>query len=320
MPSDPPRFSVCIRAHSRREGLERAIRSVLAQNVDDLEVLVSDDSGLLENLVVGIGDPRVRYHRNPGPPGSISNLRYVTSLARGEMVVVVDDDDRLLPDFLSTAAAPMERDDSIGVVCTGFLREAGSGRRPYELPVPAGRVANPLEMILTGHQPGRSATLIRRAALEQGEAAYPLLDGHIGDMTTWLRAAAAGWGYWSVPEPHAVGSVHGGQLSASEEPVRLIRTLERFHFDDAAAEAARRERLADARRRQALGLARRGKLADARRELAAASATAPRPPLHHSLASLAAHTPLLHRISVRYPRIGAAFRGIRGRFLGVAFL
>lgn len=320
MAGDRPRFSICIRAHSRREGLRRAIDSALAQNVEDLEVLVSDDSGELGDVVGAVGDPRVSYHRNPGTPGSISNLRHVTSLARGEMVVVVDDDDRLLPGFLSTASAPMERDATVGVVCTGFLREAGSGRRAYELPVPAGRIGDPLTMILAGHPPGRSATLIRRTALEQGEAEYPLLDGHIGDMTTWLRTAAAGWGFWSIPEPLVIVSVHGGQLSASEDPARMIRTLERFEFDDAAAEAARRERLADAHRRNAVALARRGRIKDARRELASARTTAPRPSLRRSLGSLAAHTPALHRISVRYPRIGAALRSVRGRFLGVVVL
>ena len=226
MPDERPRYSVCIRAHRRREGLRRAIESALAQDTDDLEVVVSDDSGELADVVTACADPRVSYHR--GPPGSIANLRHVSGLARGEMVVVDDDDDRLLPGFHAAAGEPMRRDGSLGVVFTGFLREAGGGRRPYDFPVPAGRVEAPARMILRGDPPGRSATLIRRTALEQGEAAYPLLDDHIGDLTTWLRTAAVGWGFWAVPEPHAITSVHRGQLSASEEPARMIRTLERF--------------------------------------------------------------------------------------------
>lgn len=315
-----PRFSVCIRAHSRREGLRRAIESALAQDVDDLEVVVSDDSGQLGDVVAAAGDSQVSYHRNPGPKGSIANLRNVTSLARGEMVAVLDDDDRILPGFLAAAGVPMERDESVGVVFTGFVREAGSGRRPYVLPVPPGPVHDPLGMILAGHQPGRSATLIRRTALEEGEQAYPLLDGHIGDLTTWIRAAAGGWGFWAVPESLAVVSVHRGQLSAAESPARMVRTLERFEFDDPATEAARLARLADARRREAFALASRGRVGAARAELARASSVAPRPPIVRSLASLAANTPALHRISVRYPRVGDAFRGIRGRLLGAVVL
>ena len=310
---DGPQFSVCIRANERREGLRRAIASALDQDTDDLEVVVSEDSGDLEDVAAGFGDPRVRFHRNPGPHGSIANLRYVSSLARGEMVVVLDDDDRLLPSFLSVAGAPMERDESIGVVCTGFLREADGAVRPYRLPVPPGRIESPLRMILTGHPPGRSATLIRRVALEQGEHEFPLRPDGIGDLTTWLRAGAAGWGFWSVPEPLAVVSVRRGQMSASEPPARLIDTLERFEFDDPTAETARLDRLADARRRQALRLARHGRLSDARRELSDAAEIAPWPSPPRALASLAAHTPALHRLSVRHPRIGAALRRIHAR-------
>lgn len=308
-----PQYSVCIRANDRREGLRRAIASALDQDAADLEVVVSEDGGDLEDVAAGFGDPRVRYHRNPGPHGSIANLRYVSSLARGEMVVVLDDDDRLLPRFLSVAGAPMLLDETIGVVCTGFFREAEGARRPYGLPVPPGRIESPLRMILAGHPPGRSATLIRRVALEQGERDSPLHPGQIGDLTTWLRTGAAGWGFWSEPEPLAVASVHREQMSASEGPKRLIATLERFRFDDPGAESARRTRLADARRRQALALARGGGVRAARRELRLAAEVAPWPPPSRALASLAAHAPGLHRLSVRHPRIGAALRSIHRR-------
>jgi glycosyltransferase involved in cell wall biosynthesis len=309
----PPRFSVCIRAHSRPAALQRAIRSALAQDVDDLEVVVSDDSGQLGDAVADVGDERVRYHPNRGQRGSIGNLRHVCSLARGEMVVVVDDDDQLLPRFLSVTGEPMERDESVGVVFTNFMREAGGGRRQYTLPVPGGAVEDPLRMILAGSQPGRSATLLRREALEQGEADFPLLDGHIGDLTTWLRTAAGGWGFWAVPQPHVVVAVHRGQLSAREDPVRMARTFERFRFDDPTAETLRRSRAADARRRYAVSLAVRGRIGAARREISTARATAPRPRLREALASLAANAPALHRLSVRYPRFGALLRDARSR-------
>ena len=310
---DAPRFSVCIRADHRREGLRRAIRSALDQDVDDLEVVVSDDSGRLGDVVADAGDDRIRYHRNPGQKGSIANLRYVSSLARGEKVVVLDDDDRLLPDFLSVAGEPMDEDETVGVVFTSFMREAGDGRWPYTFPVPAGAVEDPLRMIMAGHQPGRSATLIRRTALEQGEHDFPLVDGHVGDLTTWIRAAVGGWGFWAVTEPHAIVSIHRGQLSAREDSARMIRTLERFRFEDPPTEAARRSRLADTRRRRALALARRGRVGDARRELTLAAATAPRPPPLEWLASIAAGWSALHRFRVRHPRVGALLRDARAR-------
>ncbi len=274
--------------------------------------MVADDRGGFDDVAAGFGDARVRYHRNPRPAGAMANLRYVSSLARGEMVVVLDDDDRLLPGFLAAASAPMRRDEAVGIVFTGFLREAGGARRAFRFPVAPGRLARPLRMVVGGPQPGRSATLIRRTALEQGEREFPLRDGELGDLTTWVRTAASGWAFWFVPEPHAIVAVHRGQMSASESPTALIATLERFRLEDPVAESARRARIADARRRHALALAARGRVGAARRELALAAAAAAWPPPLRMLASLADHTPALHRISVRRPRIGAALARIRG--------
>lgn len=309
-----PQFSVCIRTHDRPEWLGGAIASALAQDAEDLEVVVADDGGGNgEEIAARFDDRRLHYHRNPGSTGAMANLRFVSSLARGELVVVLDDDDRLLPDFLSAAAEPMRRDENVGIVFTDSIREAGGGRRAYRFPVPPGPVEEPLRMIMAGYQPGRSAALIRATALEQGEREFPVLDDQLGDLTTWIRTAVAGWGFWYLPGPGAIVSVHRGQSSATESPARLISTLERFRLEDVAAESARRARLADAHRRLALALACRGRLAAARRELAQAAAAAPWPAPRRTLASLAAHAQILHRISVRYPRVGAVLRRVHDR-------
>jgi glycosyltransferase involved in cell wall biosynthesis len=314
------RFSICIRACSRADGLRRAIESAAAQEVGGaLEILVSDDSrgGHLEGVVEAIGDPRVVYTRNPDPAGSIANLRRVSAMASGDYVLVLDDDDELLPGFLETAAAPMDADPSVGLVFTGVLRDAGGHRRAYALPVPPGAVTNPLHMILAGYQPNRSATLLRRTALEQGERDHPLLDGHVGDLTTWIRTAAAGWGYHAVPDPLAIVALHSGQLSAREDHARLIRTLARFEFDDPHSDELRRTRLADARRCHAFTLAQRGRIPSARRELTEATAIAPHGTGESWFAlmalSLTVGRPRLQQFTARHPRLGGALRTLRNR-------
>lgn len=118
--------------------MQRAIASALAQDADDLEVVVADDGGGTEDIAAGFADPRVRYHRNPRPSGAMANLRFVSALARGEMVVVLDDDDRLLPGFLSTAAEPMRRDETTARSSPAFsVRRAGRGAPTGSGPLPA---------------------------------------------------------------------------------------------------------------------------------------------------------------------------------------
>ena len=279
--------------------------------------MVSDDSGEMEGVVAAIGDARTRYSRNPEPGGSIANLRRVSALARGDYVLVLDDDDELLPGFLATAAAPMDRDPSIGVVFTGVVREAGGRRTPYSSPVPAGVVRDPLRMILAGYQPFRSASLFRRSALVEGERRLPLLDGHVGDVTTLLRTADAGWRFWAVTEHLAVIAIHSGQLSTRHDHERVIRTFERFRFEDPETDAVRRARLGDLRRCYALTLAGRGRLRSAGRQLRAASAVSPRGS-GEGWATLAAvsmvtATPRLQQFTARHPRVGGALRSVRNR-------
>src|SRR3954452_15338560 len=104
-----PHVSVRIRAHTRTDELAAAIASVLDQTYGDFELVVSDDSGGLEHVAAGFGDPRVRYHRNPGPTGPAANLSRAVSLARGRLIAVLNDDDAWLPGFLSATVDILDR-------------------------------------------------------------------------------------------------------------------------------------------------------------------------------------------------------------------
>ena len=61
-----PMVSIAIRAF-RRRWLAEAIASVLAQTHRDLELVVYDDAGDLEELAMSTRDPRVRYHHADAP-------------------------------------------------------------------------------------------------------------------------------------------------------------------------------------------------------------------------------------------------------------
>ena len=153
--------------------------------------------------------------------------------------------------------------------------------------------------------------------MNRGSSEFPLLDGQVGDLTTWLRTAEAGWGFWAVTEPLAVVALHGGQLSARGDHQREIRTFERFRFEDPTTDALRRARLADYRRCYALTLARRGRSRGAWRELRAANAVAP-PGTGEGWVTLIALSstvarPRLQQFTARHPRLGAKLRAFRKR-------
>jgi glycosyltransferase involved in cell wall biosynthesis len=105
----------------RRPGpLMEAARSALDQNGAQVEVLVIDDcpQGSAERTVRSLGDPRVRYLRNPEPSGGrpalARNLGW--PLARGKYIHFLDDDDIVPAGHYAAACAAFARMPDIGVV------------------------------------------------------------------------------------------------------------------------------------------------------------------------------------------------------------
>lgn len=303
---DPsPVVSVCIRASARPPQLLRAaIESVLAQSFSDLEVVVSDDSSALGHVVEAIADPRVRYHPNPRPEGSVANMRRVLNLAAAPLVALLDDDDLWLPGFLEAAAGGFRRHPDAGIVFTDHLLDVAGHRAARRAPVAAGRHEGFLPLLLEHWPVTLSSSVMRREVWEQAEAAFPLRPGTIGDITIWLAAAGAGWPFVYVDEPLAVWRQHSGQMTWSDElPARNVATFERFSFEDPVAEQLRRARLAEARAAQAGVHLRHGRPRAALRELRRARRDAPARLGVRGLMALAGVREIVMRVATEHPAL-----------------
>jgi glycosyltransferase involved in cell wall biosynthesis len=267
-----PTVSVCIRAFDRPAGLREAIASVLAQSFSDLEVVISDDSGGLEPVVCEFDDPRVRYHRNESAAGPVANIRTAFGLARGSLLALLDDDDRLLPGFLKEVVHRFDSDPELGVVFTDCYLEAGRRRAPRRPRLTPGRHDTLLREILEYCPMVPSATVMRRAVWEDGERELPLVDTGLGDHTMRIRAALGGWPFYYVDEPLVAYRVHEGQMTWTDEALwaRSIATYGRFRFDDPVSERLRHTRLAEAHLARAEIHLRRGRFREARIDFARA--------------------------------------------------
>lgn len=108
----------------RARFVEAAIRSVLTQSWADLELLVLDDGStdgsadLADRLAVA--DPRCRVLRRP-PRGVAPALAELYSLARGELLGVVDSDDLLVKSAIERCVQQLYAHPSVGVVYTQHL-------------------------------------------------------------------------------------------------------------------------------------------------------------------------------------------------------
>lgn len=105
-----PFFTVAIPTKNRPDHLDNAIRSVLQQNFQDFEIIVSDNSdeavsGRAAELVAAFEDERIRYVRASGQLSMPDNWENAIAEARGEFVGILTDRSVFRRDALDTVHA-----------------------------------------------------------------------------------------------------------------------------------------------------------------------------------------------------------------------
>jgi glycosyltransferase involved in cell wall biosynthesis len=106
-----PRFSIIIPTRQRHQTLAYAMQSVLFQDWQDFELIVMDNCSGPEtwDVVKQYRSPRVRYERSPRVLAMNENWETGLGLAQGDYVFFLGDDDALMPDGLTLAAAILAR-------------------------------------------------------------------------------------------------------------------------------------------------------------------------------------------------------------------
>jgi glycosyltransferase involved in cell wall biosynthesis len=110
--------SVCVPAYRAARFIGRTIESVLAQTLDDFELVVVDDAspdGTAE-IASGFSDARLRLERNPANLGVAGNWNRAVEMAEGRYVKVLCDDDVLYPECLASQVAIMEAHPDVALV------------------------------------------------------------------------------------------------------------------------------------------------------------------------------------------------------------
>lgn len=169
------RFSIIIPCRDHQVGLDRAVRSVLDQSIEDVEVIVVDDGSATPLTVVE--DGRVKLFRRDvaGGPAAARNLGL--EHADAEIVGWCDSDDFFTPNRLELAAR-LHGDADIVVVGQG--RALGSESHSS---VPAS-----LERTLDRTNPSLGATTIRRELCRHFDDRYLACQ----DIEWWIRTIQDG--------------------------------------------------------------------------------------------------------------------------------
>jgi len=100
VPSPQPDLSILMSIHNMKDTVGWSIRSVLAQSMDNWELLIGDDASDDESLeeVCGYDDMRIRILSQPRNRGKAIMMNRLLLEARGRYILELDGDDWLAPD------------------------------------------------------------------------------------------------------------------------------------------------------------------------------------------------------------------------------
>ncbi|HEV7751514.1 MAG TPA: glycosyltransferase [Baekduia sp.] len=181
-----------VATYSRDTYLAEAVASCLAQDYDDLEVLVVVDGSAnprIDEVLASFDDPRLRVVRHEVNRGIAEAYNTIIREGRGELIGMLGDDDVCLPDRISRSVAVFDEHPDTGVVHgDAYLIDAdGTGRGRQSVAELAS--SNPLECLWRVHNLLIDPTrLVHRRvydAVGGYDAAYTLAQ----DFHFWLRAA-----------------------------------------------------------------------------------------------------------------------------------
>jgi glycosyltransferase involved in cell wall biosynthesis len=225
---DGPRVSVIVPAYNSSETIEATLSSVVAQTYDDWEVVVGDDGSSDDTAARAAAvDPRVRVVRaeRNGGPAAARNL--ALEHARGELVALLDADDRWLPEYLETMVGAYDREDrgtgTVGIVTCDAFVEGPTGREPQTYKE---RIGAPdrvdLDTLLQANVIFISALMPRARVMEVG--GFDIRTFGSEDHDLFLKLVESGLRVVVVAEPLAVYRV--AEASVSSSAVGMARTTQ----------------------------------------------------------------------------------------------
>ncbi len=237
-------LTICIPTYQRPKGVARTIRSVIASGAGvegRVEVLVSDNSpdvsaGAVRSALTAWSG-RTVYLANRPNIGAVANFNQCIDRAAGRYVLILHDDDMLLPRAVPELIAAIDRPEVQPVLLFGAKVVDGRGRLVRQAPFDEERNLTPSEALrhlLSDIEFVRfPAMVVRRDAyLEAGP--FDERYGNATDLEMWVRLLAR-HGLGCLPVVTSLNTVHRGAATfAMAFDKRAIETFEEI-FDVAEA-------------------------------------------------------------------------------------
>ncbi|WP_373231280.1 glycosyltransferase family 2 protein [Cohnella sp.] len=183
--------SVVIPIYNGEKYISETIRSVMDQTYADLEVLCiidgTKDQSL--NLIKKLGDERFKIFEHENRGATYTRNRGL-SLAAGEYIIFLDQDDVIKPEFIQAAIQEMIRTASTGVAVNGHVIDSKGQiiRRMYRVNKPKLTLGS----LLKGNQMYTpSQVLLKRKSVSE-TGGFDIQADQADDWDMWIHQARSG--------------------------------------------------------------------------------------------------------------------------------
>lgn len=230
--------TICIPTYNRPNLVREAVESALAQTYSPIEIIIADDSTNLEtqHALSDIIDSDIVYVRNVPSLGQSENVHRLFTLARGELLMLLHDDDLLLPDAVAELAKCFSAIPDLSVAYgkqyligrDGICDEAASHLLNvafYRTTNRAGLQPSAMHASLTRQFPNDGFMIRSSVAKTIGYRCDLTKVGVACDLSFGLRLAAAVGGFYFLDRYTAIYRISDESVSAGNKDAHLIYDL-----------------------------------------------------------------------------------------------
>lgn len=183
--------SVIIPIYNGQKYIKETVQSVLNQTYTELEILCIIDGTKDQSfaMIEELGDQRINIFEHENKGATYTRNRGL-SLASGEYIIFLDQDDVIKPEFIQLAIQEMLRTGSTGVAVNGHVIDSQGGiiRRMY-------RVNKPkltLDSLLKGNQMYTASQVLLKRKLVSDIGGFDIQADQADDWDMWIQQARRG--------------------------------------------------------------------------------------------------------------------------------
>jgi glycosyltransferase involved in cell wall biosynthesis len=214
-----PAVSVLMGVRDGAAWISRALASVLAQTLTDLELIVVDDGSTdaTAALLSGVRDPRLVVERQ-APAGLTVALNRALARARAPLIARLDADDVALPARLERQRVFLQGHPEVGLLGTAARVVDESGRDVEITRAPEGDLA--IRRALIRRNPFVHSSVMARRVLIAAVGGYDVSFAVAQDYDLWLRLSAI-TRMANLAEPLVVRHLVAGRVTVARDGERL---------------------------------------------------------------------------------------------------